>query len=598
LEYLNLSGCKLKEFPEFIFNFENLKTLILDKNDIDSIPSDIKKLVNLEFLSLENNYFNSLPSDINKLVNLNNLNLSNNKNLTTLPDTIGDLKNLELLNLKLSKINVLPDTFGGLENLKELDLSQNDLYINEFPNSFGDLKNLEYLDLSQNQLNSFPSQICNLVNLKALILGTRKNPPPFSTHYRYDPRPSFSNSIKSIPESCSALKNLEILDLRFNDFPEFPSFIAELKNLKQLDVLSYNYTEDFNSYFFNNGRSFPEVCELENLKNTVNNEGGLNCPTYGKTSFDIKPDEDFSDIENLHSHVPIYIYNAGRNKCLSNTGKLDSPVTFGNCDNTDNIVWFIPYSHMGYYRSKINPDYCLSMEDDTEGGKMILRNCEDDHDEFSHFVRDGNFIKPSLPDRDLCLGGSTKRSNKIVKKVCNEKDLDQIWYFNIWDTSFTPPAESTIVYLYSAYKNQCIRTDGSTVTTGDCLSSDDSLWEIPNSHDGYYRSKAYPEQCLSIVDGKVGLSECNETTTLYLDGNFIRSPLSEEHCIATSNALTDNELEYVERCDDQQYNNIWYFNIWTPPASTKDVTQPTPVSEEENPTVTITSTVTAVRTVA
>jgi len=548
LEYLNLSECNVKVLPEIIFNFENLKTLNLDKNYLDSISTDIKKFVKLK-----------------------NLDLSNNENLTTLPVTIGDLKNLEYLNLSSCKINILPNTFGELKNLKELNLSNNDLYMNEFPDSFDNLKNLEYLDLSLNELSSIPSQVCNLVNLKTLILGSPREPTPSSSHYRYNPRPQKSNSIKSIPESCSALKNLEILDLRFNDLSEFPSFIGEFKNLKQLSILYYNYTNDFYSYLYNYGKKFPEVCEFENLKNTLNLEGGYNCPENKNTDFDIKPDEDFNDIENLHSHVPIYIYNAGRNKCLRTTGILDSPVTFGDCDNTDNIVWFVPYSHHGYYRSKINPDYCLSIENDTEGGKIILQNCEDS--EFNSFGRYENFIKPSLPDNNLCLG-SSKGSDKIVKKVCNEKDLDQIWYFNIWDSTFTPPAESSIVYLYNAYKNQCIRTDGTSITTGDCFSSDETLWEIPNSHEGYYRSKVYPEKCLSIVNGKVGLNECNETTTLYLDGNFIRSSSSEEYCIATSASLTDNGLEYVENCDVNQYNHIWYFNIWTPPASETDNTKP------------------------
>lgn len=188
------------------------------------------------------------------------------------------------------------------------------------------------------------------------------------------------------------------------------------------------------------------------------------------------------------------------------------------------------------YRSKVNPDYCINLGDANEGGFVSLQKC---NDEYSKFTREGNLIKSTeVNDDNICLG-SSDNSTEIAKKKCDENDQDQIWYFNLWDSSIvfeeeTPEPvqpENVTIYFYNAYKNECINSDGSSVTTGSCSLDGDSLWEIPITHDGYYRPKSNLEKCLSIVDGVVSLSECNENTTLYRDGNFIRSPLSDDSCI-------------------------------------------------------------------
>jgi len=172
-------------------------------------------------------------------------------------------------------------------------------------------------------------------------------------------------------------------------------------------------------------------------------------------------------------------------------------------------------------------------------------------------------------------------SDEIVKKECDENDQDQIWYFNIWDDSIvfeeeTPVVtapENVYIYFYNAYKNKCITSDGSSVTVGNCFNNDDAIWEIPVSHDGYYRPKDHSDKCLTIIDGVVSLSECNENTTLYRDGNFIRSPTSADYCIASSQS--DNTLEYLQGCSDWNSDHIWYFNVWTPPETTSQVATPT-----------------------
>jgi len=259
----------------------------------------------------------------------------------------------------------------------------------------------------------------------------------------------------------------------------------------------------------------------------------------------------------------LYFYNVLRNKCLRTTGSPDSTLTYGDCDNSINTVFEVPLSHNGYYRSKVNPDYCLSMED----GKVSLSECNEN----TKLYRDGNFIKSPSSDA-YCIGSSGMDSDEISSKECNENDPDQIWYFNLYDPSAViveEPEPTSIVYFYNAYKNKCLTSDGVTVFIGNCFNNDDALWEIPISHKGYYRHRSHPNMCLNVIDGEVSVSECSEATELYRDGNFIRSPLSDNHCIGS---LDDNSIKYLENCIENHSTYIWYFNIWTPPTTTEAAT--------------------------
>jgi len=257
----------------------------------------------------------------------------------------------------------------------------------------------------------------------------------------------------------------------------------------------------------------------------------------------------------------IYIYNANRNECLTTSGVVGTPITYGKCDNSDNMVWITSNTN-GHFRSKANPNYCMRPNDSNSEGTVILGKCSPIAHK-NQFYREKNLLKKRYNSSyyKYCIGSSDKDPNQADIKECNEKDPDQIWYFNHWDSSVVVK-DNAIVYFYNAFKNECIHTDGTLVATGSCdFSNDNTLWEIPNSHKGYYRSKANPEKCLSIVDGEVSLSECNEDNKLSLDGNFIRSLNDKDHCIASSKS--GKTLEYIEGCNIEDPDHIWYVNIWT-----------------------------------
>jgi len=258
----------------------------------------------------------------------------------------------------------------------------------------------------------------------------------------------------------------------------------------------------------------------------------------------------FNDFE----PVEVYLYNAAYNKCLRTNGQPQSPISYGACDNSDNTVWTIPYTHEGYYRSKVNPDFCLSIDN----GNISLKECSEN----TIIIRDGNFIK-SPSSENYCI--SLYLSGVSLDK-CDVNDLKQVWYFNNYDPSLviedTTATETVTVYLYNANNDKCLNNNDSSVVYGRCnFNNDDSLWEIPPSHYGYYRSKADPEKCLSITnDGTITLSECSENTVFTRDGNFIKSILSNDFCVGSS----ENNSAILKECDLNANDQIWYFNNFDP----------------------------------
>jgi len=118
---LNLSKTRLKQIPEDVFKFPNLRELDLSKNRIDSIPTAIAMLTNLTSLNISNNNLELLPDEIGKLSQLTYLNLNRNK-IVALPATIGDLSNLEILELWDNELSGVPDEIAKLKKLKALEL--------------------------------------------------------------------------------------------------------------------------------------------------------------------------------------------------------------------------------------------------------------------------------------------------------------------------------------------------------------------------------------------------------------------------------------------------------------------------------------------
>jgi len=118
---LDLRSKRLDSIPPGVFQFTNLRELILSRNKLESVPPEIARLQNLERLDLASNRISALPDEIGSLANLRFLGLNRNV-IVSLPATIGKLSKLEVLELWDNELEDLPDEISQLKNLKVLEL--------------------------------------------------------------------------------------------------------------------------------------------------------------------------------------------------------------------------------------------------------------------------------------------------------------------------------------------------------------------------------------------------------------------------------------------------------------------------------------------
>lgn len=118
---LNLSGMKLTELPDSLWELTQLRILHLNYNKLSELPDAIKNLRQLQELYLSDNVLTKLPDSIGNLIQLRILHLDSNK-LSELPDSIGYLVNLQTLALWFNKLSDLPSSVAKLKNLKTLTL--------------------------------------------------------------------------------------------------------------------------------------------------------------------------------------------------------------------------------------------------------------------------------------------------------------------------------------------------------------------------------------------------------------------------------------------------------------------------------------------
>lgn len=169
LEVLDLSPARescldfrLPLVPPSIGKLINLKVLMLDTNELYSVPKEISLLQSLERLSLSNNRLTSLPHGMARLKRLRSLHLANNK-FEAFPLEVCDLEALEFLDLSDNLLVSIPADISKLVNLKTLLLNYNKLI--ELPDSLCELIHMECLWLGKNRLKSLPRDFGNLVNL-------------------------------------------------------------------------------------------------------------------------------------------------------------------------------------------------------------------------------------------------------------------------------------------------------------------------------------------------------------------------------------------------------------------------------------------------
>lgn len=169
---ITLEDAGISEIPEEVFTAKNLKKLVLDFNEIYTLPARIGQLHALRDLSLDD-----AP-------------------LRSLPDELGDLTNLEVLSLRFVKLRRLPSTFSNLKAMRELYLTYSAL--EAFPAELLELPRLEKLSFWHclsvpDKLEAFIASMARIPTLKVLAFT--------------------QGDLRAMPDNISLLDHLEELQI-------------------------------------------------------------------------------------------------------------------------------------------------------------------------------------------------------------------------------------------------------------------------------------------------------------------------------------------------------------------------------------------------
>ncbi|CAN7075345.1 unnamed protein product [Brassica oleracea var. botrytis] len=196
---LQLSGCGITEFPEFVRNqnmsffldisnnkikgqvpgwlwstLPYLYYLDLSNNNFTGFEKPttvlVSRLSGLNLLASNNNFTGNIPSFICDLRNVDTLDLSNNNFSGLIPSCLGNLKpSLLYLNLGQNRLQGgIPETI--FESLRTLDVGHNKL-TGKLPKSLINSSFLEVLNVESNIINdTFPFWLSFLPELKILVL--------------------------------------------------------------------------------------------------------------------------------------------------------------------------------------------------------------------------------------------------------------------------------------------------------------------------------------------------------------------------------------------------------------------------------------------
>lgn len=201
----------------------NTKELLCEGLSIHSISKDsLKRFKNLRKLTIRKTSLKAIPDGLESLKNLNELDFSNN-HLATCFKNLRHCRMLSKLTLKDNKMLSVPGSIKNLDFLIFLDLTGNTI------------KNLENLENSKiRSLTLLDNQIDDLVDMS-----------PIGKMYSLKSLYLSRNNLSKLCFSFANLQNLKILNLDENNFKEIPVVICVIRELHVLQM-RFNKIESFN----------------------------------------------------------------------------------------------------------------------------------------------------------------------------------------------------------------------------------------------------------------------------------------------------------------------------------------------------------------
>ncbi|CAI5958310.1 unnamed protein product [Closterium sp. NIES-65] len=252
--------------PENVGRLSALKTLVLEKLPLSSLPDSLCQLSALEtFFLLWCEPIHELPAgfdcltalktlclgrvalpvDIGRLCNLQTLLVRESSHQRHLPSSLTEISSLTRLELELCHVEALPEGVGELSNLRELHVSCCS-HLTALPASVTCLTRLETLTLSGcRELAFVPTGLDGLTRLKQLVvtwltLANDAEELPFALTFLSRLRTLIVQGAGHVqrlpPDMGTVLPQLRKLKLCADELRELLASVTALENLTSLEV--------------------------------------------------------------------------------------------------------------------------------------------------------------------------------------------------------------------------------------------------------------------------------------------------------------------------------------------------------------------------
>ena len=225
---LDLSSQGIEKLPKSITRFRSLQTLILTDNQLTEFPPELARMKKLQTVYVDSNQIEILylnTSDSRSFQNLENLYVGFNP-LKAIPENIKniDLMMVSLAGCKYLDINKVFTPLASINSLEHLDLSY--LNLDTIPWEVVNLYGLTTLDLSANPAMEWDTSMSYLSQNKSIEEIILKH-----------------NKLIEITEQFKKFKNLQALDLSYNDKLSVRQVFGVTKGIEQLRSLNISYCE-------------------------------------------------------------------------------------------------------------------------------------------------------------------------------------------------------------------------------------------------------------------------------------------------------------------------------------------------------------------
>jgi len=239
---LDLSSQGLDNIPKTITRFRNLQKLILTDNQLTEFPPVLARMKKLQTIYVDSNQIETLylnTSDSRSFQNLENLYVGFNP-LKAIPENIKniDLMMVSLAGCKYLDINKVFTPLASINSLEQLDLSY--LNLDTIPWEVVNLYGLTTLDLSANPAMEWDTSIAFLSQSKSIEEIILRH-----------------NKLVEISENFKKFKNLQAIDLSYNDKLSVRQVLDVTRGIEQLHSLDLSH------------------CEIRELPKTIGNQDKL-----------------------------------------------------------------------------------------------------------------------------------------------------------------------------------------------------------------------------------------------------------------------------------------------------------------------------------